>query len=44
MRKHSASAVPSCQLFPKLQSQVQQQSRSLNLQQVIADVRGGPKS
>lgn len=31
------------QLFPKLQSQVQQQSRTLNLQQVIADVRSVPK-
>lgn len=31
------------QLFPKLQSQVQQQSRALNLQQVIADVKSGPR-
>lgn len=31
------------QLFPKLQSQVQQQSRTLNLQQVIADVKAGPR-
>ncbi len=30
------------QLFPKLQGQVQRQARTMNLQQVIAQVRGGP--
>lgn len=30
------------QLFPKLQNQVRQQASTLNLQQVIAQVKGGP--
>jgi hypothetical protein len=30
------------QLFPRLQGQVQQQASTVNLQQVIAQVKGGP--
>jgi hypothetical protein len=30
------------QLFPKLQGQVQQQASTVNMQQLIAQVKGGP--